>query len=199
MAVMHISSIRSNAGDNTICPSGTVDITGVGLTAGNMYVTSDLGMVEVTGLTWTGTRIYGNPAWFPTLGTVGSPGQLIVVNSLGETAIHEVTIFSTSAPEALHGFFNGNIVTTTGTQYAPRYNYPNYGSYGKIVTFNWGGPMGVTFAEFFQNPDGTTDVQWSAEVSVPLNQLARIGEPVKAMFKSMGLWDILYESGGGSY
>jgi len=191
-----ITSIRANAGDNTIVPNGTVIITGTGLTAGNMYLTSELGTVEVTGLTWTGTDIHGNPDSFPTLGTLGSPGQLIIVNASGETAIHEVTLFSTSAPESRHGFFYGNLVTTTGTQSTPRYNYPTYGSYGKIETFNWGGPMGVVFAQVFQNPDGTTDVEWSDEVSVPLNQLARIGEPVRAMFKSLGILGVLDQGGG---
>lgn len=192
-----ITSVRSNGGDNTFCPQGMVTIQGDGLTAGHIYAIYSSGTIEVTGLTWTGTQIYGNPSYLDILDT-GEPGQLLIQNASGEIALVPVTFISPSDESCLHGFFLDNMVTTTGTTYAPPYNYPQYGSLGKITTYNQYGPMGVQFAELFTNPDGSQEVNWSSEYMIPLNQLARIGAPVKTMLKQNGTWDAIMNSGGGN-
>lgn len=189
-----ITRVKSIAGDNYIVPGGLLKIEGTGLTAGNAYLLSEAGVVELTGLTWSTTSITGSVVSFTCPEAYDETNaQLVVTNAGGESAVFQLRLLSASNELTLHGWANDNRVTGIGTYDAPPLYAESYGSLGKITVA--GSPtMTVQFLQFVLQLSGANKGSlapvWSSATVVAKTSLSRLGAPVKRILQKQGSWSV---------
>jgi hypothetical protein len=177
-----ITSVTSDAGPNTFCFGGYVEIvgTGFGTSSGSVVILDDHHVKTYTSFaSWVDTKIKLNPSlWTP----YSNRASLIVITSSGNSSIFEVSLYrvDNSLDECLHGFGVNNFVTVDDTTSTYRYNDPAYGSLGVITSVS---PINVHFSR--------PPYDWSPEIEINQINLTRLGEPIKTMLQKQGVWNVL--------